>query len=122
MISRTDFSWSSGTIRPLYGKVPIESALSIRALPNSSALLRLSRAMKQTISRKSSCDGGVRITGTPIYVQVFVPPPPRCLRGGLPAPEPFECRQAVRFRGRSLQTVYPVEVYREDRLPFRGYS
>jgi hypothetical protein len=70
----------------------------------------------------SACDCGVRITGTPIYEQAFDPPQSQRLRAGLPAPEPFGYQQAARFRARSLQTGYPVEVYPRDRLPFRGYS
>ena len=61
--------------------------------------------MKRTISSKSSCDCGVRITGTPIYAQVFDLLQLGALRDGLLAPEPFEFQRAVQFRARSLRTA-----------------
>ena len=63
----------------------------------------------------ASCDCGVRITGTPIYLRVFVHLRPGCLHAGVPVLELFGCPQVVRFRGRSLQTACPPEVSQPDR-------
>src|SRR6266581_1156290 len=122
MISRTEGSFSSGTTRPLSGKVPMEKALSIRRFPKALAWSGLSLAIYLTMCARSSSDCGVRMTGKPMYPPTCARPrrePPRLF---WPAHGRFLSRREAGSAGQFPPKACPREAWRRCQKQSLGCS